>query len=57
MEDQESTTPSSTKIDENNDEKVGMTEQDKGKGREMDEEKEKGKKEWLGWYSRDLILP
>jgi hypothetical protein len=36
---------------------MGMVKQDKGKGREMDEEKEKAKKEWLSWYSRDLILP
>jgi hypothetical protein len=28
-----------------------------GKGREMDKEKERAKKEWLSWYSRDLILP
>jgi hypothetical protein len=23
----------------------------------MDEEKERAKKEWFSWYSRDLILP
>jgi hypothetical protein len=57
MEEQEPTTPSPTEIDENNDEEMGMVRQDKGKGREMDEEKERAKKEWLSWYSRDLILP
>jgi hypothetical protein len=58
MEEQEPTTPSPTEIDdENNDEEEGMVRQDKGKGREMDAEKEKAKKEWLSWYSRDLILP
>jgi hypothetical protein len=51
------TTPAPTEIDENNDEEMGMVRQDKGKGREMDEEKERAKKEWLSWYSRDLILP
>jgi hypothetical protein len=56
-EEQEPTTPSPTEIDENNDEEMGMVKQDKGKGREMDGEKEKAKKEWLSWYSRDLILP
>jgi hypothetical protein len=57
MEEQEPTTPSPTEIDENNDEEMGMVRPDKGKGREMDEGKEKAKKEWLSWYSRDLILP
>jgi hypothetical protein len=57
LEEQEPTTPAPTEIDEMNDEEMGMVRQDKGKGREMDEEKEKAKKEWLSWYSRDLILP
>jgi hypothetical protein len=45
MAEQEPTTPSPTKIDENNDEEEGMTKQDKRKGREMDAEKEKATKE------------
>jgi hypothetical protein len=57
MEEQVPTTPSPTEIDENNDEEMGMVRQDKGKGREMDAEKESAKKEWLSWYGRDLILP
>jgi hypothetical protein len=57
MEEQEPTTPARTEIDENNNKEVGMMKQDKGKGREMDAKKERAKKEWLSWYSRDLILP
>jgi hypothetical protein len=57
MEEQEPTTPAPTEIDENNDEEMGMVRQDKGKGREMDAEKERAKEEWLSWYSRDLIIP
>jgi hypothetical protein len=63
MEEQEPTTPLPTGIDENNNEEVGMDEemgmvrQDQGKRREISEEKETAKKEWLSWYSRDLILP
>jgi hypothetical protein len=56
MEEQVPTTPSPTEIDENNDKEVRMVRQDKGKWREMDAEKERAKKEWLSWYSRDLIL-
>jgi hypothetical protein len=33
-----------------------MTKQDKGKGREMATEKDKAKREYLSWHSRDLIL-
>jgi hypothetical protein len=57
MEMQAPSTPSPTEMDENNDKEVGMTKQDKGKGREMDEEKERGKKEGISWYNRDPILP
>jgi hypothetical protein len=61
IEEQAPTTPTPTEIDENNDEnndeEMGMVRQDNGKGSEMDAEKERAKKEWLSWYSRDLILP
>jgi hypothetical protein len=57
MEEQAPTTPLPTEVEENNDEEMGMAMQDKGKGREMDAEKDRAKKEWLRWYSRDLILP
>jgi hypothetical protein len=53
MEEQAPTMPSPTEIDENNDEEVGIMRQDIGKGREMDGEKERARKEWLSWYSRD----
>jgi hypothetical protein len=57
LEEQAPTTPALTEIDEKNDDEMGMMTQDKGKGREMDAEKERAKEEWLSWYSRDLILP
>jgi hypothetical protein len=46
LEEQAPTTPAPTEIDENNDEKMGIVRQDKGKGREMDAEKERAKEEW-----------
>jgi hypothetical protein len=46
IEEQAPTTPSPTEINENNDEEMGMTKQDKGKGREMNAEKDRAKNEW-----------
>jgi hypothetical protein len=44
LEEQAPTTLAPTEIDENNDKEMGIVRQDKGKGREMDAEKERAKK-------------